>query len=235
MAEPWTDERLAAVLADVGEHLDTSSPCASDADGATPARRTRRVLAVAAAVTLLALVVGSLVAPVREAVADWLGIGSTRVERVPPGDRRSDPAGLPALDDDLAVLSADEAEAALGHPLPDVDDVGGLGPPDRVVGAPEGGAILAWDRGDTTLWVHEVPEDPEVGRQKLATMTSRVETVEGLGDAALSLEGTHVLTTPGRRLAAANVVIWTEDGFEHRLESGRPVDEIVRMARAVER
>lgn len=235
MAEPWTDERLAAVLASVGEHLDTSVRRASGPGRGSPARRNRGVLAVAAAVALLALVVGSLVAPVREAVADWLGIGSTGIERVPAADRRGDPAGLPSLDEDLAALSAEDAEAALGRSLPDVDDVVGLGPPDRVVRAPEGGVILAWDRAETTLWVHETLDDAEISMQKLGTMSTRIETVEGLGEAALSLEGAHVLATPDRRLAAANVVIWIEDGFEHRLESHLPVAEIVEMARSIPR
>jgi hypothetical protein len=235
MAEPWTDERLAAVLASVGEHLDTAPRRASEPAGRPPpARRTRAVLAAAAAVALLALALGSLVAPVREAVADWLGIGATRIERGPAGDRRNDPPGLPSLDEGLPALSAADAEAMLGRPLPDVDDVRGLGPPDRLVRAPEGGVILAWDGGETTLWVHEVV-DPERGLRKLGTMSTRVEDVEGLGDAALSLDGAHVLATPDRRIAAANVVIWVDDGFEHRLESRLPLPELIETARSLDR
>ena len=119
------------------------------------------------------LVVGLAVAPVREAVADWLGIGSTHVVKVPGG---VDTTGLPSIQEGLAPVSRDEAERALTHPVPIVD---ALGEPRLLVLSPEGGVIMGWTEGDTTLWVRPSGVDPKVFLQKLVAVGEHVEPVEG--------------------------------------------------------
>ncbi len=101
------------------------------------------------------------IAPVREAVADFLGIGSTSVEVVPEPD--ADPVGLPTIDEGLIDLSPSAAESRLGHALPDVAATP-LGEPDRIASMPEGGVLLAWSDGATTLWIHDAHD---AGRRSL--------------------------------------------------------------------
>jgi hypothetical protein len=229
----WHDDaHLGAVLTSVGEHL--VLPDAQYADVAEPAHsagRHRRIwpaLAVAAAVLV---VIGVVVAPVREAVAGWLGIGSTRIERVPPDD--ADPAGLPPLHADLAPATQREATRVLGAPLPEVTDPR-LSEPEVIATPAEGGAILAWDHGSTTLWVQ--PAGAEAGERTKRVPLARggsVENVAGLGEEALVVEGGHVLITPGRRAAAGTVLLWTDGGFEYRLESDLDRQTMISLARSV--
>ena len=64
-------------------------------------------------------------------------------------------------------------------------------------------------------------------------MGENVEPVEGVGDAALYVEGTHILETPGRKLAARSVLLWVQDGVEYRLESDLSRDEMIDVAKSV--
>jgi hypothetical protein len=250
-----SDDRLAAILASVADHLVVSATAdplttgvsppngsAAEPDATTPrvpsaegrgrqqdapprraerARRARRVL-VAAVIVAVIGVVGTAVAPVREAVAGWLGIGSTEIVRVPPGAGEDvgegDPSGLPYLGDDLVPVERTAAEQRLRAPLPDTSGTG-LGPAEVLALPPEGGVIMAWDDGATTLWVRgdERPAGEIVS--KLLTFDDRLERIDGLGEDAAIVEGAHVLGTPQRRLAAGTVLVWIADGFEYRLES----------------
>ena len=138
MRERFSDEQLDAVLAGVGRHLVVPEGVTFVVPGGAPRaeRSTARVLALAAAVLLIALIgVGTLVAPVRDAVADWFGIGNTRVEQVPAGD--GDPTGLPSFSAGAAPTTAAGAAARLGRPLPEVTDRA-LGTPRAARGAPRG-------------------------------------------------------------------------------------------------
>jgi len=247
-----SDDRLTAILASVADHLVVSATAdplttgvsppngsAADPDATTstvpsaegrgrrpgaPRRRARRArrLLVAAVIVAAVGVVGSAVAPVREAVAGWLGIGSTEIVRVPPGEGEDvgegDPSGLPHLGDDLVPVDQASAERRLQDPLPDTSETG-LGPAEVLALPPEGGVIMAWDDGATTLWVRgdERPAGEIVS--KLLTFDDRLERIDGLGEDAAIVEGAHVLGTPQRRLAAGTVLVWIDDGFEYRLES----------------
>jgi len=187
-----------------------------------------RRLAVAAVILIALLVVGLAVAPVRSAVAGWLGIGNTHVVKVPGG---VDTSGLPLIQERLRPVSRDEAEGLLRHPLP---TVAALGDPQIVVLPPEGGVIMGWAEGNTTLWVSPLDIDPKLFLQKLVAVGEKVEPVEGVGDAALYVEGTHILETPGRRLAASSVLLWVQDGVEYRLESDLSRDEMIDVAKSVQ-
>jgi hypothetical protein len=268
-----TDERLAAVLASVADHLvvapaaATATPATHGADadaagtfppngseddagdrgpdhggrraGALAGRGGWRGRVLVAAVVLVVATIGSLVvAPVREAVAGWLGIGSTEIERVPLGE--GDPGDLPYLGDDLDPVSRRVAEARLGVPLPDTDDTDGtdgpeLGPAPVLAIPSEGGVIMAWSDGATTLWVQRTAQPADQAIEKLLTMDDGFERVDDLGDDAAVVEGPHILLTPERRLAAGTVVIWVDHDLEYRLESDLGVDEMLAVARGIRR
>lgn len=233
MPERYTDQQLEAVLASVGRHLvvPVGSPAVVTLPARSAARRpARTALLVAAAAAIVLLVAGSVVTPVREAVADWLGIGSTSIERVrgPEGDSR----GLPALAAEAVPISRAAARAELGQALPVVRD-DRLGAPTLRALPREGGVMMVWPRGKTTLWVHRDPGDSAMFVKKLLNLRDRVTPVSGLGNMAALIEGEHVLETPARRVAAGRVVIWVADGLEYRLESELPGDEMVAVARSV--
>jgi RNA polymerase sigma factor (sigma-70 family) len=197
--------------------------------------RLRAELVVAAlAVALIVGAAGLVVAPVREAVADvvdWFRLGSTEVERAPSGE--SDPTGLPPIDAGLAPVSPEVAEATLGWRPPVVTDTH-LGAPEVVALPPEGGVLLAWRHGSTSLWAQPTQDPAHVRVSKLLDGHDRVEQVPGLGDAAVLIEDPHVLRTPHRRLAAGTVLLWIDDGFEYRLESDGGRSTMLRLAQSID-
>jgi hypothetical protein len=185
---------------------------------------------VAAAVIIVVATVVGVVAPVREAVASWFGIGSTGVERVDEGDGRGDPGDLPFLSTYLAPIDRATAEQELGAQLPVPER---LGPPPVLGTPPEGGVVMAWADGATTLWVQRNRQRPAEMVSKLLTVDDRFERIDDLGEDAAVVEGAHVLETPLRRLAAGTVLIWLDDGFEYRLESDLGVDEMTAIAHEI--
>jgi hypothetical protein len=221
--------RLEAILTSVGEHLVVTV----DAVSVEPERAGRhaspwpRRLAVAAVVLVVALVATLAVAPAREAVARWLGIGSTRIERVPDG---TVPADLPTITGGLSPATEEEAERALGGALPVVE---GLGRPEATFVSPEGGVILVWPEGETTLWVRNPDFEPATFVKKLVDAGEPAELIAGVGDEALLVEGTHILETPHRRLSAGTVLLWVDDGREYRLESNLERAAKIDVARSV--
>jgi hypothetical protein len=225
------DEHLEAVLAGVGAHLEVpEAPEWRPAGARPPARSRRRVLALAAGVAAVAGASGVVGGPVRDAAAevgDWLGLGGTRVE-----EGAADPTGLPPLSDDLPPVPVARAEAALGRPLPVVGHPD-LGRPDLVVVPPEGGVVLGWDRGATTLWVQRATDPPGGRTVKVLGELDSAEAVDDLGEAAVLIEDDHVLVTPHRRLAAGAVLLWMADGWEYRLESDLPTARMLAAARSV--
>jgi hypothetical protein len=227
MIDPWSDARLAQVLASVGECLDTAPPPTID-HARESAWMSRRWLAAAAAVVAVLVGIGLAIAPVREAVADFLGIGSTDVEVVP--EPRADPAGLPTISEGLTPLSPSAAVARLGHALPATGSTQ-LGEPDEIASVPEGGVLLVWSQGATTLWAQRLSIPGDILYTKLIDADQDAQTIDGLGDAALLVRGEHVLETPHRRVAADTVVLWTDAQTEYRLESDLDPATMIDIAR----
>src|SRR5262245_9902371 len=118
MAERWSDERLQLALEGVGRDLVVPEGLALVPRlGVPPAPRHRARLLVAAAVALVVLLAASaLLTPAGDAVADWLGIGSTSIEQVPRP--QADPRGLPRLTAGAVEVDRATATARLGQPLP---------------------------------------------------------------------------------------------------------------------
>jgi hypothetical protein len=197
-----------------------------------------RPVAAAALVALLAAAALLAASPgVRARVADWLGIGAVRVERVeglPPVDPR---AGL-----DLGRRTT-LAAARRASPLPvPVPAIRALGPPDAVYvdrrsrtagvslvygprrGLPrtrEGpGALLTMLAGGDIAAV-----------KKLLGAGPSVTPVDVDGAFGVFVAGDHVLVPP-RRLVG-NTVVWERDGVTYRLESALGRDAALRLARSV--
>ncbi len=224
----WSDGRIERALAALADELVvpagpldvTSSPRRG------PARR--RVLATAAVVLVMLVGIVAAVPDTREAVADWFGLGSVRLERVVvPAE---EPRQLPRLGDDVVAVDVEAAMTEAGVTLAELD-AAGLGRPDEAGRPPEGGIVLVWETDSTTLWVHSVTNGPELikrlGADDTATRVARV------GDAAVLIEGEHVLATPSRELAADRVLWWIVGDREHRLESDGTGSELIAIGRAL--
>jgi hypothetical protein len=215
MAEAWTDERLDAVLLSLGAELEVP---------AFPARRASRRWVLVAAAVVLVVVAGVLViAPARDTVARWFGLEVRRDEV---------PTTLPSstFDEGVAPLDVDVAIGRTGLD-PAVLAATSLGPPDAAGAPPEGGTLLAWDRGDTTLWVRVGEGGADVVKRLQREGTADFQDV---GDVSVLIEGAHVLETPSRTVAAGRVLWWVADGQEHRLESDLPAADLLAIARQLD-
>jgi hypothetical protein len=223
MAEPsLDDDRLAAALASVGEHLVVDA--AAEAQPAGARRPPWRPLLVAAVV--VAVVVGTVlaIAPARRAVGGWFGAGRIDVEF----DRTADPAGLPAFTDAVERIEPADADDLLGRPMPPVDG-SSLGAPSGWWTVPEGGVLVGWPDGDTSLWVVVTNGDGDMVK-KVAAGNEVVAELPALGDGGLAVIGDHLLETPHRRVRADAVVAWADGDLTYRLEGTRPIDELIAIA-----
>ena len=193
---------------------------------------------------ILAICVVLAVAPLRRTVADWLGIGSTRViiepiptTVVPPTTAPSSTAStttttLPGIVDGLPTIDAATAESLLDGPLPALDG-SSLGAPSRFVRMPEGGVVAEWPTGET-LWIHASTMPSGVMFDKLASSSDSVQRIDDLGDDALAVTGDHMLRTPHRVVEATTTVLWVSGDQEFRLEGDRPIEELIDIARLLD-
>ncbi|MDP2292072.1 MAG: hypothetical protein Q8M22_12855 [Actinomycetota bacterium] len=217
------DDRLAEVLADVGQHLFTGPADVPARDDRRWSSVVRVALAAAAAVILLVVAI----APLRTAVADWLGIGSTRI-RIDPSPTTTIEA-IQSIDADLTRIDRTRAEEITGESLGGLDG-SDLGAPSGFARMPEGGVLVLWPDG-STLWIHVESIDADRYFEKLVSSGAQIQRVDGLGDSAMVIEGDHLLQTPHRIVAATTAVVWRTGAMEYRLESSREPVELIEIAR----
>jgi hypothetical protein len=220
--ERLDNDRLAAVLASVGEHLVVDAPAV--APTILPDGRTwRRPLLVAAAA--LIVVPGALlaIAPARRVVSGWFDAGRIEVEI----DRAADPAGLPSFAEPAERIDPATADEVLVRAMPPVGH-SALGSPSEWGTVPEGGVLVGWPTGET-LWV-TVSDDGDDLVKKVAGSANDVIELRDLGDGGVAITGEHLLQTPHRRVRADNVVIWTDDGLTFRLDGEGALDELIAVA-----
>jgi hypothetical protein len=224
------DDRLAQVLASIGALLVTDEAAARAPSRARPRRSAALVMSFAAAVAIVVAVVVVAVAPIRHTVADWLGIGSTRIE-IDPTPPPAATAPLSPIGLGLPRIDRAAAEQSLGSTLPALDSTP-LGAPMGYAAMPEGGIVVLWPN-DTTLWIHRAQMPTGVLFDKMVSAATQVQRVDDLGDDALVVTGDHVLRTPHRLIEAATTVLWTDGDLEYRLDADRSVDEMIDLARQV--
>jgi hypothetical protein len=216
------DDRLTVVLASIGEHL------VVDGVAGTPAPSRSRPLwrpLLVAAVTL-AVIAGAVVAiaPARRAVSGWLRIGRIELDV----ERRNDSTALPSLTDAARPIEPSAADDLLGQPVPDVD-TSSLGAPTHWWSIPEGGIVVGWPEGETSLWL-TTATGGEGLVDKIVEAESDVTALPDLGDGGAAVRDSHVLRTPHRRVRAENVVIWVDGDVTWRLESTAVLDELIDVA-----
>ncbi len=228
------DQDLGRALTALGRELavpdvDLVGPVhdALEAPAPTFDRPPHRLLLAAAAALVVVVSVSVLVAPVRGAVADLLGIGGTKVEVVdelPPAV----PPVVPAPSD----VSLDEAQTELSFDavLPD---------------AAQTGPARAWEvRGtgddqelivvyDGLVFSQRVLGDDSVVNRKVLDAQATVEPVTVDGEPGIWIEGTHVRIRDEQAETATNALVWERDGLELRLEGAPDRETALAVARSV--
>jgi hypothetical protein len=220
MADSWTDERLDAALFALADLLDVPSDERLVVARPAPRARRRWPLLVAAAVVLGFLGVVAI-APARDTVARWFGV---RVERDDGATARG------SFVDDVTAIDVDDAIARTGL-TPAAFDATSLGRPEAAGIPPEGGVLLAWRDGTTTLWVRSGDDDVVVVKKLVGSGGSQL--IEDLGDYAMLIDDDHVLDTPARRVAAGRVLWWLDEGRQWRLESDLDAAAMLAVGRAL--
>ena len=220
MADSWTDDRLDAALFALADILDVPGDERLVVARPTPRARRRWPLLVAAAVVLVVIGVVAI-APARDTVARWFGV---RIERDDGASARG------SFADGVAAIDVDDAIARTGL-TPAAFDATSLGRPDAAGIPPEGGVLLAWRDGATTLWVRSGEDDVVVVKKLVGSGGS--ELIEDLGDYAVLIDGDHVLDTPARRVAAGRVLWWLDEGRQWRLESDLDAATMLAAGRAL--
>ncbi|MET0326106.1 MAG: hypothetical protein ABW219_12835 [Ilumatobacteraceae bacterium] len=219
MAEPWTDDRLDDALRSLADELDV--PRLDDVVLTRPTPWRRRTWLAAAAVVAVVAAGVVVVAPARETVARWFGV---RIEH----DDGASATG--SFADDVTALDLEAAIDSAGLE-PGSFDATPLGPPSSAGTPPEGGVLLAWPEGETTLWVRAGDDDVIVVKRLIGS--SRAELIPDVADYAVLVDGAHVLDTPSRRVAAGRVLWWLADGRQWRLESNLDRSTMIAIAQAL--
>lgn len=197
-----------------------------------------------AAALLVATAAVLFVEPARTTVANWFGIGATRVD--------TDPA-VPPVTTDSAPTGSDPAPApataALGTPVEiTADPIPLLGPPTAAYDRPVArGRAYTWPAdGDrpalpgsdigTLLSVRSVDGPIDVKTVLHDDVRVVVVDVDGVPVPALWLDGTHELLAAGAAepVLAERVLLWQVGGVQYRLESELELTEALRLAAAVE-
>ena len=219
------DDRLAAVLASVGEHLVVDRSTAATAIAAQPSQRRRTAVAPAIARR------GRgprrrrrggrwpSPRPAGSSAGGWAS-GASRCEI----DRSADPTGLPSF-----TAPAVPIDAGSGRRRPRPADAGDRR--QRSSGRRAAGGRCrraacspAGPTATTTLWIVETGGGDEL-LKKVAAGADDVTELRDLGDGGVAITGAHLLQTPHRRVGADNVVIWTDGELTLRLDGAADIDD----------
>ncbi|MFQ5968622.1 MAG: hypothetical protein ACE5MI_13610 [Acidimicrobiia bacterium] len=254
------DERnLERRLKDLAEHIaDPEAPelaarvralLEEESAGRGFLRRRLGVGLAAAAALIIAVAVGLALAPVREAVADLLGIEGVRISL---DDERFPEVGPTDVDLGERTTLA-EAQAQVEFPILVPAD---LGDPDevRLATLPQGGLVYLVYAADGEL--SETSEGTEVGALltqfrarldsdallKVASTGTTLDPVVVRGNEGFWISGEPhriayldpdgTVLTDSTRLAA-NTLLWEEDGVTYRIEASVDLDRALMIARSL--
>lgn len=214
-----------------------------------PWRRPGR-LALAAAVLLAAALVGAVsVPPVRQVVAEWIGLGRIRVERVPalPGPTPLPPGRVRGSLHLGSQVTLAEAATRLGRP---VLSPSALGDPDAVywesashfvslvylprAGLPEtsgtGVAVLVMEaRGSVEYPFLAKMAGPGTRFEEVTVQGVKGGWLEGSPHAVAFFDPSGKFVTDDVRLAA-NVLIWSSGDMTYRIESSLTKERVLPLA-----
>ncbi len=246
-----TDRSLSAALADLAiEFPEVPDLEAAFARLAAPPQRRPAVRlrwAVAAVIVAVAALM-TFVTPVREAIADWLGIGAVRIVEV-----EEIPTDIEESIGDLGIQLG--PEAFIIGPDDPITDI--IGAPNRTYtrtvgrriteisfvwfpkeGLPEvdstgAGALLTRFDGllDGPVIEKSVGEGTSV--QMVSIGESRGYWIEGDAHTFGYLDRDGEVVFETLRLAG-NTLLWEEGGFSYRLESGLDMEAAIRVAESLE-
>ncbi len=214
--------------------------------------RPRMAIGFALVILVVALILA--IEPTREAVADFFGIGTTRVEIVPEEDLSADLPGNAELTatTQRSTLTADSSEANTidgTEPAVDADPIPMLGSPVEVadlgvargrrytwpadedlppLGDTETGLILSVRRAEGPLDVKRVASEAELVMVSID--------YAGVPTVGLWIGSDHELITAGSTepVLSEQVLLWAADGIQYRLEGDLPVDRMQQLAQSVE-
>jgi hypothetical protein len=228
MTDRSPDEALGVALLDLASRLRMPAqsiwPEVEARITATPALRGRRRsrLLVAALVLAAVLIAVAAIAPARQAVADFLGIGSTEVRVVEHGAEGAPPKRLAPVDD-VDPLRAQLRAAGLVLPDP------------SLVGEPIAAQVRLGS--ETLLGFADVVlaqrHEGGVPVLKRVSGRSRVEAAQVGDTAALWIEGRHTRQVGNRVVRSESALVWVAYGLELRLEGDLPRERMLAIARSV--
>ena len=215
------------------------------------APRPRR-LAIVGVVAVIVIGLTLAIEPAREAVANRLGLGATKVEVIPTGELSS---GLPSN----ATTAPDSSSSTAG----DVTSTANADAPDPLasdpiheLGPPSGFDDAGLGRGRRFTWPAGPRLDP-LGDSDVGAILS-VRIAEGeldlkrlLGDAELEFvlldigsvpinamwigaEHEYIAAGSEGPVLSDKVLIWVVDGLQYRLEANLPRDEMIELAEGTE-
>jgi hypothetical protein len=254
----WNEDRVASALGELGNRIEVAeSPDlaarvvarieAGDSRRQEPSYVRRTPAFAAAAVILVAALSSLLVPQVREAVADWLGVGGVRIERrpapTPPGE----------LGDDLFLgdpATLADARERVGF---DIGIPAALGDPDEVFLEEVSGHLRV-----SMLWEARpgLPEAKETGvgallvevpgaigefAAKMAESDFPIREVSVSGARGVWLRGDHFFfyTDPeGAAIEesirlATNTLLWEDNGVTFRLEGAFTLRTALQIAESI--
>ncbi len=200
-------------------------------------RPRRRTWAVAALMLAMASAAVMVVAPARQAVAQWLGIGATRIV-IEPGAGTTRPVP--------STVAPPSGPPTTG-PGDDADAIPSLGLPGSIIDGPGRARTFRWPAGDrlppltdgavgAQLTVR--PADGEVVT-KLVDPAVEIVFVEIPGrrepTMALWIGGEHERSAPGGSPELAQrVLVWVDSGIEYRLEADLDLAAVLALAAEIE-
>jgi hypothetical protein len=232
---------LEPALADLAEHLDVPGREDWRADltrrlvEPTPIRRRNRMQALVAAAAAIAVVAAGVltVAPARDAVAGWLGIGAVEIHQAtPPSTVPTTSTRPPARPLDLAA-----ARRQVDFEITTPNDAG---PPSRVAvdhRVPGGLVTLTYD--DFTLTeIATMPSEPVISK---FVEGGPIEDVVVHDHAGMWIADAHSVgyidrtgkLRPGTLRRSGPVLVWTVDDVTFRVEGPPNLDEAMAIANTV--